>query len=126
MNTVEENQKYLSRIVGEQLIAVNFVLDYLYLQFNECFLTVLTPLVVVVGEQSLKLGDLPYRDALCERITHNVTGALLSSDHLRIDFDDGSRFIVSLIDEVHVGSEAILFQFPEAGQMQLLVMHRQA
>ena len=122
MNKVKENQGYFSRIVGEQLSAVSFVMDYLQLQFDAYFLTVLTPLVILVGEQSYRLGDLPYRDALCERITHIVKEVTLSADHLRIGFDDGAAFDISLKEEDYVGAEAINFQFPEAGRMQLLVI----
>src|SRR2546423_1124481 len=96
MNRTEENQGYFSRIVGEQLSAVNFVMDYLVLQFNAYFLTVLTPLVVHAGEQSYRLGDLPCRDALCERITHNVREVILTADHLHIGFDDDFDFDIYL------------------------------
>jgi len=122
MNKVEENQEYFSRLIGEQLSAVSFVMDYLQLQFDAYFLTVLTPLAVLAGEQSYRLGDLPYRDALCERIAHNVSEVVLAIDHLRIGFDDGAAFHISLKEEDYVGAEAINFQFPEEGRMQLLVM----
>jgi hypothetical protein len=46
MSEFEGNEKCLSRIVGEGLTAVNFVLDYLVFQFNDCFLTVLTTIRV--------------------------------------------------------------------------------
>ena len=122
MNRVEENQGYFARLVGEQLSAVSFVMDYLQLQFDAYFLTVLTPLTVTIGEQSYRLGDLSYRDALCERISRRVNDVALAADHLRISYDDGAAFDISLKEEDHVGAEAINFQFPEAGRMQLLVM----
>ena len=122
MSKIEENTRSLSRIVGEQLSAVSFVMDYLQLQFNNYFLTVLTPLTVLAGEQSFRLGDLPYRDALCERITHIVKSVVLATDYLRIDFDDDSAFIISLKEEDYVCPEAINFQWRESGQMQMLVI----
>jgi hypothetical protein len=122
MIKIEENQKYLSRIVGEQLSAVSFVMDYLQLQFNDYFLTVLTPLTVRASEQSFRLGDLPYRDALCERIAHIVRNIVLTTDNLRIDFDDDSAFIISLKEEDYVCPEAINLQWHESGQMQMLVI----
>jgi hypothetical protein len=76
---MEEYQEYLSRIVGEQLSAVCFVMDYLQLQFNDYHLTVLPPLVAQIGDRSFCLGDLGYRDTLCERITHNVTVVSIAS-----------------------------------------------
>lgn len=110
-------------MIGEQLSAVSFVMDYLQLQFNAYFLTVLTPLVVLVGEQSYRLGDLPYRDALCERIAHNVKEVVLAEDHLRIGFDDGITFDISLKEEDRVGAEAVIYQFPGEGRMRMLVIN---
>src|SRR5437763_12297202 len=123
MNKIEENQNYFSRMIGEQLSAVSFVMDYLQLQFNAYFLTVLTPLVVLVGEQSYRLGDTHYRDTLCERITHNVTEVVLAEDHLRIGFDDGAAFDISSKEEDRVGAEALIYQFPEEGRMRMLVIN---
>jgi hypothetical protein len=122
VNTVEENQNYFSRIVGEQLSAVSFVMDYLQLQFNAYFLTVLTSLTVVVDQSSHRPGDLHYRNTLCERITHKVEEVVLTSECLRIGFDDDAVFEISLKEEDYVGPEAINFQFPEDGIMQFLVL----
>jgi len=122
MNNSENNQGCFSRVVGQQLSAVTFVLDYLQLQFDAYLLTVLTPLTVLIGENSYRLGDLHYRDVLCERIAHRVTDVLLHPDHLRIGFDDNACFNISLREEDYVGPEAINFQFPEEGRMQLLVI----
>jgi hypothetical protein len=63
---MEENQSYFARLIGEQLSAVSFVMDYLQLQFDPFLLTVLTPLVVQSGSESYRLCDEGYRDALCE------------------------------------------------------------
>jgi hypothetical protein len=123
MNGAEEDLKYLSRIVGEQLTAVIFVMDYLKFQFNNCYLTALFPVVAYVSGQSYRPGDLHYRDSLCERIMGNVTGAILEADSLRIGFDDGASFALSLREEDRVGMEALLFEFREAGKMEMLVIH---
>jgi hypothetical protein len=97
-------------------------MNYLQLQFNDYFLTVLTPLTVAADEQSFRLGDLPYRDVLCERITHIVKNVVLASDYLRIDFDDDSAFIITLKEEDYACPEAINFQWRESGHMQMLVI----
>jgi hypothetical protein len=123
MERVEEYQEYLSRVVGEQLNAVCFVMDYLQFQFNDYYLTVLPPLVARVGEQSYRPGDSHYRDALCERIMHAAASVVLTADSLRIGFDDGAAFDVSLRDEKYIGAEAVIFEFREAGSMQMLVIH---
>ena len=122
VSTVEENQDYFSRIVGEQLSAVSFVMDYLQLQFDAYFLTVLTSLTVVVDQTSHRPGDLNYRNTLCERITHKVEHVALTGEYLRVGFDDNAVFEISLKEEDYVGPEAINFQFPENGVMQFLVL----
>jgi len=78
--------------------------------------------VVVVGQDSYRLGDLHYRDTLCERITHEVKEVVLTADHLRIAFDDDAIFNISLKEEDYVGPEAINFQFAEEGRLQMLVL----
>jgi hypothetical protein len=123
MSEFEGNKECLSQIVGKELTAVNFVLDYLVFQFNDCFLTVTTTVSVRTGDQLFQPDDSSYRDSLCERITHAVTSTTLVTDKLVVHFDDQSDFVVSLSEEGRVGNEAIIFQFPESGQMQMLVLH---
>ena len=123
MSDFKENQEYLSQIVGEQLSGVNFVMDYLQLQFNDLSLTVLTPLVVHETNRNLGLGDLSYRDSLCERITHIVTDVALAEDTLNVEFDDDSKFSIALTDEGRAGNEALVFQFREGSDMRVLVIH---
>ena len=48
--------------------------------------------------------------------------SLAIDHHLRIEFDDGAAFEISLKEEDYTGPEAINFHFPESGRMQLLVM----
>jgi hypothetical protein len=75
-----------------------------------------------VGQDCQRPGDLHYRNTLCERITHKVENVVLTSEYLRIGFDDDAVFEISLKQEDYVGPEAINFQFPEEGRMQLLVL----
>jgi hypothetical protein len=117
---IEENQVYFTRLVGEQLSAVGFVMDYLQLQFDPYLLTVLTSLVVHAKGQSYRLGDLAYRDALCERIARRVDDVSLERDRLSIGFDDGAAFDISLKEEDYVGPEAVNFQFPEGEECSSL------
>src|SRR5258708_13292757 len=96
MKKSEDYQDYFARIVGEQLSAVSFVMDYLQLQFDAYSLTVLTQLTVLESENSYRLGDLAYRDVLCERITHKVKEGVLAADHLQIGFDINIACTISL------------------------------
>src|SRR6476659_9492193 len=47
---------------GEPLNAVSFVLDYLQLQFDAYFLTMLMPVTVVLGEDCLSAADVFWRE----------------------------------------------------------------
>jgi hypothetical protein len=124
MTEIEANQKCLSRIVGEQLTAVMFVMDYLKFQFNDPVLTVLTSVLVRIGDGTYQLGDLPWRDSLCDRMTRTVSELLLTVDQLQIRFDDGSSFLVPLKDEARAGNEAMIFEYRNAPDpWQMLVMH---
>jgi hypothetical protein len=75
------------------------------------------------GWYFFQAGDLAYRNSLCERITHTVTNVALSTNQLLVSFDDKSVFEVSLSEEGRAGNEALVFQFPEEGQKQMLVLH---
>jgi len=124
MTEIEANRECLSRIVGERLTAVMFVMDYLKLQFEESVLTILTPTLVRTGDNSYELGDNTWRDSLCDRITHSVSDLSLAEDRLKISFDDGSNFLIALRDEARAGNEALLFEYREApGPWQMLVTH---
>ena len=121
--SVAEDQSVLSRIVGERLTGVCFVMDYLQLQFEDNTLTVLTPHDISVDGRRVQLGDLGYRDTLCDRITKVATGLTLREEELRISFDDGTAFTATLEVEGYAGNEAINFHFRENREMQILVIH---
>jgi hypothetical protein len=123
MAEFEDNEKCLSRIVGKTLTAVNFVLDYLVFQFDDSFLTVLTTVTVRKDESSSQPDDVSWRNSLCERITHTVTSVALEETQLNVNFSDKSAFAVSLSEPDRAGNEALMFQFPDGGRMQMLLLH---
>ncbi|CAN5488360.1 hypothetical protein BH10ACI1_BH10ACI1_06890 [soil metagenome] len=122
VNKIEESAGLLSHLIGEQLSAVVFVMDYLQLQFNGAILTVLNPISVKVNNKKYQLGDLAFRDSLCERISHIVKNVLLSEDRLKIDFNDSSVFIISLKADDYSNAEAINFNWFEDGEERFLVL----
>jgi hypothetical protein len=98
----------LKRLIGEQLTAVVFILDYVQLQFsNGSTLTALTwPSVDADGTATL-YGMPNYRDALCERIAKTVrAGTVVEGENLRVEFDDDSVISVSLKPEDYSAAEA--------------------
>jgi hypothetical protein len=103
-------------IVGEQLSAVTFVMDYVQLSFNGYGLTAITQPVVRVGTASVEWGQAGYRDTLCERITHIVrTASIVEGEEISIVFDDGSSIMVSLRQEDLRGysAEAATFEYDD-------------
>jgi hypothetical protein len=121
INELGENPKYFDNLIGEQLSAVTFVMDYLQLQFNSQCLTVLNPLFVKVGGHSYKFNDTEFRNVICERITRLVQKITLSEQELLIDFDDSSSFSISLKEEDYSSPEAINFYFTESGKERIVV-----
>jgi hypothetical protein len=83
---------------------------------------VLTPLVVVSDDHSYTFGDSGFRDALCERITQKVKDTVLTSNYLRLVFEDNTNFNISLKKEDYVGAEAINFHFPDVENTPLIVI----
>ena len=120
MKTDKENSDYFSHLIGEQLSAIVFVMDYLQLQFDDYLLSIMTPLTVS-DENYYSLGDSGYRDALCRRIAQKVTSTVLAEDYLDIIFADHAGFRISLKDEDYAGAEAINFHFPKESEMPMIV-----
>lgn len=64
-------------IIDEQLSSVEFVQDYLQLHFDGNTLTFYSWPEVNIENINYEIGDLLYRNALCELISQNVTDVLL-------------------------------------------------
>lgn len=114
---MENDNSLLSSIIGAQLSTVDFVMDYIQLNFDgdkeRATLTTYTLPVIRVGENLYKLGDPGYRDKLVERIAKRVTYTWVKEkDEIGIGFDDGSTVSVSLKPEDCSGPEAFYFSGP--------------
>ena len=62
----------ISAIVGEELVAVEFVQDYLQLRFDAPLLTLYAWPHVLLSEFSIAYGEPEYRNALCAQIGEKV------------------------------------------------------
>ncbi|HVS81144.1 MAG TPA: hypothetical protein VHE60_05375 [Pyrinomonadaceae bacterium] len=101
----------LGFLVGKQMTAVSFVLDYINFQFEDAFLTALSLPYVQAGDTKLINGTAGYRDMLCERISHKVSSASdTKSQEIRVSFDDGSVIAIPLWLEEYRGAEAAILQ----------------
>jgi hypothetical protein len=109
----------LSRLVGDRLVAVTFVLDnYMQLQFDEANMNVEVWPEVTYGGRTWNASDLGYGDSL----RHLCDGTVVATsektgDGLRIMLSTGEIHITPSLDEVYV--EIALLQIrggPELNQ----------
>lgn len=110
-HNMSQDSEMLKGIEGSQLSSVEFVLDYVQLRFNGVFtLTVYTWPSIRRGAVMIKWGDVEFRNALCDLITHTVLSTSVRPEEvLEITFDDNTVFGVSLKDDDYVCPEAITF-----------------
>ena len=100
----------LERLVGRDVVAVNFMQNYVTIDFTgELTFTCYTPPVVTVSEQAFGLGISGYRDRLVELIGKAVQSVVeRPQDELSIAFDGGDTVSVSLRLESFKGPEAAM------------------
>jgi len=109
----------LSRLVGDRLVAVTFVLDsYLQLQFDDANMSVgVWPMVTSDGRTSTA-SDLGYADSLRRLCGGTVESTSEKTDDgLRIALSTGEIHINPALDEVH--AEIALLKMrgqPELGE----------
>jgi hypothetical protein len=96
-----------SEIIGEELISVSFVQDYLVLDFDGPTVTLYTWPSVLLEDGSFAFGEPGYRDMLCAQIGDTVVQAQLEEfSALTIEFENGIVFGVSLREEDVTGPQA--------------------
>jgi hypothetical protein len=97
----------ISGIVGEELVAVEFVQDYLQLRFEAPLLTLYAWPHVLLSEFSIAYGEPEYRNALCSLIGEKVEEATLEEgDSLTLKFENETVLALSLREEDLDGPEA--------------------
>ena len=97
----------ISAIIGEELVAVEFVQDFLQLRFDGPLLTLYAWPHVLLSEFSVAFGEPEYRNALCAQISEKVAQASLEEgDALTIEFENGTVFGLSLREEDVDGPES--------------------
>lgn len=97
----------VSAIIGEELVAVEFVQDYLRLRFSAPVFTLYAWPHVLLPDFSIAYGEPEYRNALCAQIGEKVaTASLEEGDALTIEFENGTVFGLSLREEDIDGPES--------------------
>ena len=96
--------EHLSKIKGEQLSSVTFVMDYLQIDFDSNLLTCYKWPKVTVKTRVYSYGEVEYRNANCELIASNVLDVKSTEDRIWIEFELGSILFLMVDD-----SEVIYF-----------------
>jgi len=97
----------VSEILGEELVAVEFLQDYLQLRFSAPLFTLYSWPHVLFPDFSVAYGEPEYRNALCAQIGEKVVQASLEEgDALTIEFENGTVFGLSLREEDLDGPES--------------------
>jgi hypothetical protein len=97
----------VSTIIGEELVAVEFVEDYLRLRFAAPLFTLYAWPHLLFPDFSLAYGEPEYRNALCAQIGDKVTTVSLEEgDALTIEFENGTVVGLSLREEDVDGPES--------------------
>lgn len=97
----------VSATIGEELVAVEFVEDYLQLRFAEPLFTLYAWPHVLFPDFSIAYGEPEYRNALCAQIGEKVaTASLEEGDALTIEFENGTVLGLSLREEDVDGPES--------------------
>lgn len=97
----------VSAIIGEELVAVEFVEDYLQLRFAAPLFTLYAWPHVLFSDFSIAYGEPEYRNALCAQIGEKVaTASLEEGDALTIEFENGTVLGLSLREEDLDGPES--------------------
>ncbi len=90
----------ISTLEGKELTAVEFVLDYLQLRFDEPLLTLYEWPTLLLPDFSLAHGEPEYRNGLCAQIGEEVELATLEEgDALTVKFSSGVVIALSLREE---------------------------
>jgi hypothetical protein len=97
----------VSAVIGEELVAVEFMRDFLQLRFAAPLFILYAWPHVLFPEFSVAYGEPEYRNALCAQIGDKVVQASLEEgDALTIEFENGTVFGLSLREEDVDGPES--------------------
>ena len=97
----------VSAILGEELVAVEFVQDFLQLRFAGPLFILYDWPHVLLTDFSVAYGEPEYRNALCAQIGEKVASASLEEgDALTIEFESGTVLGLSLREEDMDGPES--------------------
>jgi hypothetical protein len=106
----------LNDLAGSRFYAVEFILDYLRLQFDGSQghheMTVEVDPRIRVGDRWFTWGEPGFRDALCDQFGATVRSARtdIEGEQILIDFDNGALISIPLRIEDFFGPEAASYE----------------
>jgi hypothetical protein len=97
----------ITAVLGQELVAVEFVQDFLQLRFEGPLFTFYAWPHVLLSDFSVAYGEPEYRNALCAQIGQTVADASLEEgDRLTIELESGTVIGLSLREEDIDGPES--------------------
>jgi hypothetical protein len=97
----------ITAVLGQELVAVEFVQDFLQLRFEGPLFTFYAWPHVLLSDFSVAFGEPEYRNALCAQIGQSVADASLEEgDRLTIELESGTVIGLSLREEDIDGPES--------------------
>ena len=97
----------VTAILGQELVAVEFVQDFVQLRFEGPLFTLYAWPHVLLSDFSVAYGEPEYRNALCAQIGQTVANASLEEgDRLTIELESGTVIGLSLREEDIDGPES--------------------
>lgn len=101
----------LRMLLNENLSEVDFVMDYLRLRFDTCFLTILTDPIVKTGFSSFPRSSPDFCNQILQFIGKKVERVYIKKDeNLEIDFDNNFKIFVTLNPGDYKSAEALNLQ----------------
>jgi hypothetical protein len=103
-------------LVGEELNAVSFVMDYVEFHFNGPVLRALTNPTVRIDSHETRFPGPGSRDALCALIGRDVVALEhVSGERIELTFSGSARLRIPLDQASYIGPEAAHFVTAETG-----------
>ena len=94
---MKKDKTIKERLKGEELNAVQFIMDYLQIYFNDKWFNCYIWPSVNINNDAYEYGHIEYRNKLCELIGETVTDVhIIDNDLLVIEFIKGSRIQLNI------------------------------
>jgi hypothetical protein len=111
------SKSILTKLFHRQLSAVVFIRDYIQLQFDGPVLSLLVYPSVDIENERFKIGDVEYRNKICQLIGEEVVEVTEDGTNLILLFSGKGKILVALKNDMDIPETAVLRD--EEGNMQV-------